>query len=142
MHRVNRYLRDKDFDHIDHALGRPVDPLGETYRNYFATNTDGAEATAFRASEFWHEDGTRGDMAFFSVAASGRRALAEYLAEIGDPHRAFTVTTTEGERDVVATSHGAARHLVFLDASDVDPDLTFSAFLARVKSTRLARSTR
>ena len=29
---VNRYLEDKGMDRIDHALGRPVDPMRETYR--------------------------------------------------------------------------------------------------------------
>lgn len=31
MSEVNRYLKDKAMDHIDHALGRPVDPMDETY---------------------------------------------------------------------------------------------------------------
>lgn len=37
---VNRYLKDKAMDHIDHALGRPVDPLRESYRNHFYLCSD------------------------------------------------------------------------------------------------------
>ncbi|WP_319533384.1 hypothetical protein [uncultured Cohaesibacter sp.] len=34
-HSVNRSLDDKAMDAIDHALGRPVDPMSESYRNYY-----------------------------------------------------------------------------------------------------------
>lgn len=37
--RVDRYLENQAMDHIDHALGRPLDPLGETYRNFYATGS-------------------------------------------------------------------------------------------------------
>ncbi|MCL8000024.1 hypothetical protein M8994_17445 [Brucella sp. 21LCYQ03] len=37
---VNRYLKVKALDLIDHGLGRPTFPLQETYRNYFAIVDD------------------------------------------------------------------------------------------------------
>lgn len=70
--RVNRYLKDKAMDHIDHALGRPVDPMGETYRNHFATGADGKDAKQFAASSNWEKVGQRDDMAFFAVTDAGR----------------------------------------------------------------------
>ncbi|MHA4731227.1 hypothetical protein [Ensifer adhaerens] len=105
---VNRYLKDKSMDHIDHALGRPVDPMGETYRNHFATGVDSQEAKAFGASENWELDGLVRGMAYFSVTDAGRKALADHLTQIGDKHRLYDVTYEGQTQAVVALSAAKA----------------------------------
>lgn len=62
--RVNRYLKDKAMDRMDHALGCPVDPMQETFRNYYVVGDDNpteiplllADAEAFWPDgiERWH----------------------------------------------------------------------------------------
>lgn len=133
---VNRYLKDKAMDRIDHALGRPVDPMAEGYRNYFATH-EGQIADSFRASPNWQHDGARGSMLYFSVTSAGRRALHDHLREIGDLHRQFAVEWAGLELSVVATTRGKAKYLAYLGASDCDPDLTFKQFCAEAR-VRLA----
>lgn len=125
---VNRCLEDKAFDHIDHALGRPVDPMAETYREYFATNNDSLEAGSFRASLNWSERNRHGDMVWFVVTAEGRAALCDHLKSIGERHRLFIVTYEGHETPVAATSHGKARYSRWLDISDCREDLTFREF--------------
>lgn len=120
---VNRYLEDKDMDHIDHALGRPVDPMGETYRNRFAI--DGRLADQMAASSHWEEFGRSGDMRFFSVTDEGRKALAQHLKSIGDKTRKFAVEF-EGYTTIVAsTSPAKARYSQWIEVSDCLPHLTF-----------------
>lgn len=135
---VNRYLKTKAMDRIDHALGRPLDPLGETYRNYYTAS--GIEAVSMAVSPFWIE-GRRipGGLRCFAVTDEGRRALATHLQVIGDKHRAYAVTFDRFTREVVATSHSKARYSYFLDLQDVMPDLTFEDYCRRTK-VRLARS--
>lgn len=81
---MNRYLEDGDLDDVDHALGRPKDPLGETYRNYYCLDASGPLAKRMRASEWWEEGCTinEGRNAIFHVTGEGRKALAKYLAEL------------------------------------------------------------
>ena len=76
------YLTDPMLDDVDHALGRPDDPLGRTYRNYFALEADCDLAGQFRASPFWEEGNraSRSDMTVFHVTDAGRQALAAHLA--------------------------------------------------------------
>jgi hypothetical protein len=113
---INRYLADKSMDNIDHALGRPLDPLAETYRNFYAT--DGVLADEMAASPFW-EEGKRGSgMRYFYVSKTGREALAAHLREIGDQHRAFVVRFDGHDRTVIATSRAKARYSYFLDITD------------------------
>lgn len=133
---VNRYLKDKSMDHIDHALGRPVDPMGETYRNHFATGVDSQEAKAFGASENWELDGLVRGMAYFSVTDAGRKALADHLTQIGDKHRLYDVTYEGQTQAVVALSAAKAKYSLWLDISDCFCDLTFAKF-ARTASVRL-----
>ncbi|MGQ3671218.1 hypothetical protein ACT6QG_02350 [Xanthobacter sp. TB0136] len=136
---VNRYLKDKAMDRIDHALGRPLNPLSETYRNHYATDTDGRVAEEMRASPFWKGGKAIDCMAFFYVTEAGRQALAEHLKEIKDPHKAYVVAFGGIEMSVVATSTGKARYSAYLSASDCDDDLTFRAF-QRASSVRRASS--
>lgn len=127
---VNRYLKDKAMDHIDHALGRPVDPLLEGYRNHFAVDADSKTAKAFDASPFWgrHGKAAPGGMAFYFVTEAGRKALKQHLKEIGDKHRLFDVTYQGHTQAVVAVSAAKAKYSLWLDISDCRPDVTFGQF--------------
>lgn len=131
---VNRYLEDKAMDHIDHALGRPVDPMIETYRNHFAVDADSKTAKAFEASPFWRRNGkgAPGGMAFYHVTDEGRQALAQHLKAIGDKHRIFNVTFDGHTQPVVAESASKARYSLWLDISDCFADLSFKKFCQSV----------
>lgn len=135
---INRSLEDKAMDRIDHALGRPLDPMGETYRNFYAV--DGAEADEMEASPHWIE-GSRYQhhlrMRCFAVTDEGRKALAVHLKEINDPHRAYVVTYRGHDSTVIAKSHSKARYDYYLRIRDVCPDLTFDEY-CRQASARLA----
>ncbi len=126
--KVNRYLKDRAMDRIDHALGRPLNPLSETYRDHYATDTDGAIAAEMRASPHWKGGKAIDRMAFFYVSDAGRQALADHLKAIKDPHKEYTVTFDGIEISVVATSPGKARYSAYLSASDCNEDLTFRKF--------------
>ncbi len=136
--RVNRYLKDKAMDHIDHALGRPVDPMGETYRNHFATGANGQVAKMFAASPNRSKAGQRDDMAYFAVTDIGRKALSAHLKQIGDKHRLFDVTYQGQTQAVVAESASKAKYSLWLDISDCFCDLTFAKF-TRAASVRLTQ---
>ncbi len=134
MTQVNRSLADKRMDNIDHALGRPLDPTAETYRNFYTTGA--ALADEMAASPFWIE-GRRGkDMRCFSVTDEGRKALADHLREIGDRHRAYAVTFDGHEQSVIAVSAGKARYDYFLTIRDVIPDLRFKDYCRRTSVRR------
>lgn len=135
---VNRYLKDRAMDRIDHALGRPLDPLAETYRDHYATATDGRAAEEMRASPFWEGGKAIDRMAFFYVTEAGRQALAAHLKEIKDPHKGYVVAFDGIEMSVVATSPGKARYSAYLSASDCNSDLTFHAFQRASKVRRAA----
>ncbi|MDE3771555.1 hypothetical protein I7G86_07395 [Sinorhizobium meliloti] len=136
--RVNRYLKDKAMDHIDHALGRPVDPLGETYRNHFATGADGKDAKQFAASPNWEKLGRRDDMAFFAVTDAGRKALADHLKKIGDPWKAYEVSFNGYTSIVSAKSSGNAKYQKYLDVSDCYSELKFVDFARQAKVRKAA----
>lgn len=132
---INRCLADKAMDRIDHALGRPLNPMAETYRNFYSTS--GAEADTMASSPHWIE-GRPGSFRCFAVTDEGRAALAAHLREIADPHRAYAVTFAGHERMVIAGSASKARYSHFLDLSDCIPDLSFKDFCRRttVRATR------
>lgn len=135
---INRCLADKAMDRIDHALGRPLDPHGETYRNHYAIS--GALADEMAASPYWDE-GRRilGGLRNFYVNAAGCDALAKYLKEIGDPNRAFVVTFDGHSRTVVAESRDKARYSHYIDVSDCFSDLTFKDYCRRTKVAAVPR---
>jgi len=130
---VNRYLKNEAMDRMDHALGRPLDPARETYRNFYATG--GALADEMAGSPFWIEGKPQKYMRFFAVSGQGRRALAEHLREIGDPHRAYSVTFDGHTRSIVATSRDNAKYIHYLDISEVMPDLSFMDYCRRTRVT-------
>jgi len=136
--RVNRYLKDKAFDHIDHALGRPVDPTGETYRNHFATGANSKDAKQFAASPNWKKVGQRDDMAFFAVTDAGRKALKDHLKAIGDPWQPYSVTWGGHTGLIAAKSIGNAKYSTYLDVSDCYSELKFVDFAREAKVRRVA----
>jgi hypothetical protein len=138
MTQVDRYLADKAMDRIDHALGRPLDPLSETYRNHYAT--DGALADEMAASPFWEEGTRRPGIRFFHVNRAGCEALAKHLKEIGDQHRAFVVTYAGYSNTVIATTREKAKYRRYLEISDVLPDLTFFQFCRGASITPQVRT--
>lgn len=133
MTQVDRYLKDKAMDSIDHALGRPVDPMGETYRNYFYVIGDTGERRGMTASPHWQSEGKAGDGEYFSVTGEGRAALAAHLKAIGDKHRRWIVTYDGYEMDAIATTRGKALYSKYLAVSDVCCDLTFGQFQRKSK---------
>ena len=133
---VNRYLKDKAFDHIDHAIGRPVDPMRESYRNYFATDANSELAAQFNDSPFWRCNGTSVcGMAYFSVTEVGRAALRDHLKAIGSKTRVFHITLDGYTSEVAAESASKAKYQHWLMVSDVNPDMTFAAYQRRAKVT-------
>lgn len=72
---VNRYLGGGNICDMDHALGRPQDPMKASYRNYFECADENA-ARAKSATGFWKCNGT-----LCIVNDAGRKALADHLAE-------------------------------------------------------------
>lgn len=133
--KVNRCLKDKAMDHIDHALGRPVDPMAETYRNHFAVDIGSALAHEMSASPHWLKGGVQGLLRFYSVTDEGRAALRDHLKSIGDKHRAFAVSFEGFNSLVVATTHAKARYSHWLDIYECRPDMTFKDYcqLSRVR---------
>lgn len=133
---VNRYLVDRAMDRIDHALGRPVDPMGETYRNHFVAGNDLAEE--FAASPHWVEYGRCGEMRTFGATQGGRQALADHLKAIGDKTCAFDVTFDGHTTRIPASTAAKARYALWLDISDVFSGLTFATFCRRATVRRAA----
>jgi hypothetical protein len=125
---VNRCLNNKAFDRIDHALGRPVDPLAVTYREYYAAGKDSQIAAEMRRSDYWEEGNTSGTLTYIFVTLAGRHALRDHLRAIGDPHRFFEVQWEGHAHQFVAKSRGNAKYQAYLSASDAFCDLTFREF--------------
>lgn len=124
----NRYLENKEMDHIDHALGRPVDPIGETYRNYFYVTGDTELRRHMTHSRHWTCTGNIDGGAYFAVTDDGRIALADHLRLIGDKNRKWIVSYAGYEMETVATTAAKARYSKWLDISDTDDSLTFGEF--------------
>lgn len=137
---INRHLKDKAFDYMDHALGRPIDPLQPSYRNYFAIGGKSDLAEQFRSSPYWVEGRRRGDMTSFYVNIAGREALDNHLDEIGDKNRLFEVLTRMSRYDawesekIVATSHSGAKYALY---QHWETELSFKKFLALVGPVRV-----
>jgi len=128
---ANRYLKSKMMDHIDHALGRPVDPMRESYRNRYVASLN--EAREFEDSAYWSRNYKDDRVVSFSVTEDGRRALRDHLNKIEDPWRLFSIEIEfDGEistSTVAAKSQSKARYSKYLDIADALPDLTFSDFM-------------
>jgi hypothetical protein len=135
---VNRELADKAMNRIDHALGRPLDPLAETYRNHYALHADSPGVDEFRASPHWDCPGEFIGMVYFRVNAAGRRALAAHLKQIADPHRSFIVTFQGYPGSVVAKTRSEAKYKRYLGIADVWSELTFKEFCKTATVRRAA----
>jgi hypothetical protein len=136
---VNRELADKAMNRIDHALGRPLDPLAETYREYYAVDANSEQAAEFRASPHWDAGrGVPGGLTYFHPTVAGRQALAAYLKTIADPNKAFVVCWNGFESRVVAPTHSKARYKKWLEASDAYHTLTFKEFCKTATVRRVA----
>lgn len=72
---VNRHLNDDAMDNIDHALGRPINPMKLSHRNYFETASH-EETDDFLATGHWEFTG-----ALCVVNDAGREALNKHLTE-------------------------------------------------------------
>lgn len=134
---VNRYLKDKAMDWIDHALGRPVDPMAETFRDYFFVCGQGETRRHMAESSHWTADNPAKEDVYFYVTNAGREALAAHLKQIGDKHRLWTVSWRGYDMATVATTAAKARYSKWLDVSDSDDSLTFAKF-QRESKVRLA----
>jgi hypothetical protein len=131
---VNRMINDNPaLDDVDHALGRPFRPA-TTYRDHYATCCPEQKA-AMRASGWWKEGRSQGDMTWFFVTMAGRKALAQELKDHTKYGRLYTVSRSGVDRYVVAKSRSAARYRAFIDA---DLGWTFMEFCEGL-SVRLAR---
>lgn len=135
---VNRYLKDKAFDNIDHALGRPVDPMAETYRNHYACEKGGVKAAAFKKSRYWRLTSSTGNMSFYSVTDAGRMALGAHLKEIGDQWGRYSVTWNDETCIIAAISEDDAKKRAYDTASEFFSDLTFRQFGREVSVSRAA----
>ena len=125
-------------DAIDHALGRPVDPMVETYRNRYVTGANDKTALAFRTSSHWREYRISDDTAGFEVTAAGREALRDHLKEINDPWRLYVVSYDGYDMEQVGKSRGNAKYRKWCAITDAFPDLPFTVFCstARVRLSR------
>lgn len=124
---VNRQIKDNpELDDVDHALGRPYNPFGG-YRDHYATCCPKQKAE-MRASDWWSEGVTQGDMTFFHVTNAGRTALTHELQDATKYGRLFEVRRVkdDGRRLVMAMSHSAAKYAAYIEA-DLD-DWTFMEF--------------
>lgn len=135
--RVNRYLHDKAMDRVDHALGRPLWPLRETYRNYFATDVDSSLVAEFDRSPYWHLSGVQGRMAFFHVTAEGKAALDRHLQDSSDA-KGWLVRFEGYTRIVPAASAAKAKYAYFLEISDSWSELRFGDFCRAASARRAA----
>lgn len=133
---VNRVLKDKFMNRIDHALGRPVNPLAATYREYFAAGKDSQIAADMAASPHWEAGAVKGDLHWFYVSRAGREALHAHLRAIGDQHRVYAVIWDGIEMQCVATSSSKARYKKWIELSD-SYDISFREF-CRTARVRLA----
>lgn len=96
---INRALVDPMMDDIDHALGRPAQPLAETYRDHFALDASSNQAIAkLRSSPFSNEGRSSDQVVFFHVSEAGRRALHDHLKALEE-----TEAPKKTGRDLIET---------------------------------------
>lgn len=123
---VNRHIKDNPaLDDVDHALGRPHRPF-DSYRDHYATCCPQQKAQ-MRASNWWSEGITRGDMTFFHVTNAGRAALARELADTEAYGRLYEVRDVHGWHAilVMAKNASAARYAAYIAA---DTEWSFMEF--------------
>lgn len=131
-------ITDPHFRELHHALGCPWpdEIMGDTYRNYFATDAGSTTAARFRASPHWTNGTEEFGMDYFHVTEEGKRALKEHMrGNVEIPARyCITFRHHEGSSIVTAKSRSAAKYAAYLDA---DIDWPFMEYAAEIKSVRL-----
>lgn len=132
LNQVQRCIEDPDMRRIYHALGRPLDPMQETYRNYFAECSGTALSAQMRASRHWDNGTTRGDLTYFRVTAAGRAALVAHLKATGDRWRRYVIRWNGFNMDICERTRGKAVYAAWLRVSD-SYDVTFGAFVREVR---------
>ena len=131
-HSVNRRIDDPDMLRIYHALGRPLDPMQDTYRDYFAENAGTVLADKMRASRHWDGGTTRGDLVYFHVTAAGREALAAYLKTTGDRWRRFVIRWQNFPIEICERTRGKAMYAAWLQVRDCY-SVTFGEFVSQAR---------
>ena len=127
---VDLVCADVPYGQTQNAWDKPI-PFGPMWQQLRRVTKPDAAIVLMAASPHWAE-GKRGvSLRYFYVTDAGRAALAEHLREIGDPHRAFSITFDGHTRAVVAVSRSKARYSHFLDLSEVMPDLKFVDYCRR-----------
>lgn len=136
---VNRYLADKAMDRIDHALGRPLWPLRESYRNHYAIDLDAPGRTEFEASSNWvlTAAAVSSNLAIYSVTPAGREALDRYLRETSKVC-GWLVQFGGYSCVVPAESAAKARYSYYLEVSDSRSELRFGDFVRQTSVRRAA----
>jgi len=76
---INRKLGNPEMDRIDHALGRPLDPISPLrgYQNYYAPAL--TEIREMDKSPYWVFAQKVRDVSVYYVTDAGKQALADYL---------------------------------------------------------------
>lgn len=133
-HSVQRRIDDADMRRIYHALGRPLDPMQDTYRDYFAECAGTVLSGQMRASPYWCGGTTRGDLVYFHVTDAGREALAAYLKQTGDRWRRFVIRWQDFHIEICERTRGKAMYVAWLQVSD-SYSVSFGEF---VRQARLA----
>ena len=130
----NRNLNDSRIDALDHALGRPTNPLAECSRNFFGVSVGSDQAAKMKADPYWTHTrdfmGTSG----FSVSPDGKKALYYYLKSNWIPPKRYDVTWNGSTRNVSADKPSKAKYTAWLD---MDIDLPFGEYV-RTASARVA----
>lgn len=138
MRKFDARVEDPHFHEIHHALGCPWpdEIMGETYRNYFAVDTESDTARRMRGSPHWSGGSEKSGMAFFHVTEQGKLALMDHMrTSVEIPARwRVTFRNHEGAIFVAARSRSAARYAAYIAA---DLDWTFMDYAAEIKSVRL-----
>jgi hypothetical protein len=136
MSHINRTLIDPAMDDIDHALGRPAEPLSCTYRDHYAVDAGSQSDLELADNPYWQPGASDGRLQFYHVTEAGRCALAQYLRKSRRPPRAFAVTVAGLTSTVWAETRSKARYDHWLDVADCFPDWRFGDFLrhARVRA--------
>lgn len=133
--KINRSLDDKRIDSLDHALGRPANPHGETTRNFFGVEIDCLDALAMKSDPYWVHTRDFMGSSGFAVSDEGKAALATNLEANWITPKSYDVTWGGHTSNVIAEKASAAKYRAWLNA-DLS-NLTFGDFVKNA-TARLA----
>jgi hypothetical protein len=119
-------------DELDHALGRPDDPVLDTTRNFFGVGEDDACVDDMKNNPHWKLSRVFMGTAGFVVSTEGKVALHEYLHKNWTPPKRYDVTWMDSTQTIVAKTAGAAKYSLWLDCDFTD--LPFGEFLKESKA--------